>query len=475
MTEAMTMTNQWKPVTVFLSHSSADKAHVSDVAEESQKRGITPWLDRDNLMVGADLDKELAKHIDNGAVVALFLSDSSVNSEWVDTEIRRAITLEDQGKQAQLVPVFWGNPKGSDPKRGPEQLVRDHAELRQRWIHAKTDAINRVYVHSESAADIADELAKRAFENANTKSARDVGILIDIRGEGERKGTPDRTLLPSVGVGSSPTMPLLLFRPDAGVRSFRQTMDADSFKEFAGHFRNYVSRALGSMRTTRDVYIGGDAPLAVSFWLVGHLFDRTTSVTLYCHNSRYKTTLNDKNLRREITPLESPPDSGKHLFRHDQATNTWLPLPDPKKNAPPMGEGKKVALVVIAKSDSSTDEAPEPAQANYFEAPQKDNEKWGGDLPLLWLPHPRIFTDSKQAQEWIRKATAAVGWLKSKGVEGIHLYTSLPNFVLPLWAAQLTSHVSPPITFMEWLEKPDNDDRVYTPIDNPYGNNSKNM
>lgn len=445
---------RFQPVTVFLSHNWADKDRVAKVAVELEKLGVSAWLDKSRLFGGDDLGSQLPQAIRKSATVALFLSTDSVKSDWVDTEVRMALQLEDSDRKNFVVPVFLED---------PETLVRKSPALRHRWIDSRVDKVSRVGIlaQSKSDADIARELARSAFRNAAVSAANTLGILVDVRGVGRREGPPEMNKMPEVA-GTALGYPLLLFRPDAGERSFREVLDPARFGEFANHWNFGLGEALGSSRHPREIYIGGDAPYAVFYWLVGRRFDRTSGVTLYCYNSRFKSTFNDRRLKED---LASPAVSRKGYERFavtDDKGENWRPCVGKSD----LGGRDEVAVVLAAKTDASPADRPVEQNAGYTEGVMQDNRDHEGDRPLLWVPSDASFTSTQRVQEWIKMAVEGFGWLKAMaGVRRVNLYMTIPNNVVPLLAAQLTEHVAPEVTVMEWT--PESQGRKYLGFPEP--------
>jgi predicted nucleotide-binding protein len=71
---------------VFLSHSSKDKAFVRELADFLRKDGeIKVWLDEREIHPGANIVTKIAEGLDSDFVL-LILSPDSVDSAWVKEE-----------------------------------------------------------------------------------------------------------------------------------------------------------------------------------------------------------------------------------------------------------------------------------------------------------------------------------------------------------------------------------------------------
>lgn len=69
----------------FLSHSSKDKVLVQKVAEGLSKQHCT--YDTFSFEEGAKTGNEIAKNIQNNALFVFFISQNSLQSEWVKKEL----------------------------------------------------------------------------------------------------------------------------------------------------------------------------------------------------------------------------------------------------------------------------------------------------------------------------------------------------------------------------------------------------
>ena len=75
---------------VFLSHNSADKLAVEELARRLVKAGIQPWLDTWNLIPGEPWQETLEEALDACRTVAVFLGPSGIGP-WQNEEMRAAI------------------------------------------------------------------------------------------------------------------------------------------------------------------------------------------------------------------------------------------------------------------------------------------------------------------------------------------------------------------------------------------------
>jgi formylglycine-generating enzyme required for sulfatase activity len=95
------------PFHVFLSHSSADKPAVEELACRLAKEGIQAWLDKWNLIPGDPWQAALEKALAESETCAVFVGPSGFGS-WQNEEMRAAIDqrVRDSGRRFRVIPVL---------------------------------------------------------------------------------------------------------------------------------------------------------------------------------------------------------------------------------------------------------------------------------------------------------------------------------------------------------------------------------
>src|ERR1700747_2338588 len=92
---------------VFLSHSSADKPWVLTLKNALEKRGLTVWVDRDEIRPGDLFPDAIQDGLSKSRAMALVISPSALGSAWVREEYNRALAAMLSGSSAlRLVPVL---------------------------------------------------------------------------------------------------------------------------------------------------------------------------------------------------------------------------------------------------------------------------------------------------------------------------------------------------------------------------------
>ncbi len=89
---------------VFISYAREDSAFVDKLYERLGKVDVSVWLDRHDLDAGP-VERQVVDAIRLNDVVLLVLSTSSVNSDWVDYEVKKALEKEKAEKRDVLCPV----------------------------------------------------------------------------------------------------------------------------------------------------------------------------------------------------------------------------------------------------------------------------------------------------------------------------------------------------------------------------------
>jgi len=93
------------PPNVFISHSSADKPFLRLLANMLQEENITVWLDEFELRPGDLLLERISSNIASATCVIAAISENSLKSRWVLTELMEAMSLELSGRGPRVIPI----------------------------------------------------------------------------------------------------------------------------------------------------------------------------------------------------------------------------------------------------------------------------------------------------------------------------------------------------------------------------------
>lgn len=92
---------------VFLSHNRADKPFVHRLAKRLGRAHVATWVDDAEMLVGDSLLEKVQKGIAEMEYLGVVLSPDSVDSEWVQRELKMALTLEISHKSVRVLPILY--------------------------------------------------------------------------------------------------------------------------------------------------------------------------------------------------------------------------------------------------------------------------------------------------------------------------------------------------------------------------------
>ncbi len=90
---------------VFLSHSSADKPVVRELAERLKAAGLRVWFDEWLIQPGDLISAKLEEGLEHSAVLLLCMSANAFGSDWVSLEGHTAIFRDPQNLERRFVPL----------------------------------------------------------------------------------------------------------------------------------------------------------------------------------------------------------------------------------------------------------------------------------------------------------------------------------------------------------------------------------
>lgn len=105
--EAIGLFRRWllapEYASVFISYSTQDEAFAKELDRELRKRGIDVWFAPHSIRGGRTILEQVTAAISRQERVILILSESSMQSGWVETEIRHAILSKNSARR--LFPI----------------------------------------------------------------------------------------------------------------------------------------------------------------------------------------------------------------------------------------------------------------------------------------------------------------------------------------------------------------------------------
>lgn len=93
--------------TVFISYSSKDKEFVEKLALDLKKMGVGVWFDKWEIKVGDSIVEKINQGIKTNDFLAIVLSPTSVNSEWVKKELNSALFKEIDRRCVFVLPILY--------------------------------------------------------------------------------------------------------------------------------------------------------------------------------------------------------------------------------------------------------------------------------------------------------------------------------------------------------------------------------
>lgn len=91
---------------IFLSHNSNDKPVVETIGKWLIDKGYTVWLDKWCMIPGDSLIEKIGEGIESSDKLVVFLSENSVDANWVKKEVATGLVLElaeDKGLGSKFV------------------------------------------------------------------------------------------------------------------------------------------------------------------------------------------------------------------------------------------------------------------------------------------------------------------------------------------------------------------------------------
>lgn len=163
---------------VFLSHTSIDKPFVRKLANDLRIYGHTVWIDEAEIKIGDSLIDKISQGIDEVDYVAVVLSNNSIESQWVNQELKIAINREIAEKKKVVLPLLIENV--SIPAFLRDKRYGDFStpEIYQKSLNDLLEALGteeQVLSNTNNDIDKLKEdaqIAKEAIEKHATKFAK---------------------------------------------------------------------------------------------------------------------------------------------------------------------------------------------------------------------------------------------------------------------------------------------------------------
>ena len=92
-------------ITVFLSHSSRDKALARRIANDLKRHSIKVWFDEWEIHIGNSISQKIERGLEKADFVAVLLTKHGVNSGWVEKEWQAKIGEEASKQKVIILPL----------------------------------------------------------------------------------------------------------------------------------------------------------------------------------------------------------------------------------------------------------------------------------------------------------------------------------------------------------------------------------
>jgi tetratricopeptide (TPR) repeat protein len=92
---------------VFISYSSHDRSFAEKLAKDLSGMGVGVWFDQWEMGVGDSLIEKISEGIENNDFLAIILSPFSIESSWVNKELRTALCREIEQKSVFVLPILY--------------------------------------------------------------------------------------------------------------------------------------------------------------------------------------------------------------------------------------------------------------------------------------------------------------------------------------------------------------------------------
>lgn len=109
---------------VFLSHASADKPAVQELARRLRERGLEPWLDVWNLIPGAAWQEAIEVALEHSAACAVCLGPGGTGP-WQNAEMRAALSRQHETGRMRVIPVLLPGAERGERSRLPPFLAEN--------------------------------------------------------------------------------------------------------------------------------------------------------------------------------------------------------------------------------------------------------------------------------------------------------------------------------------------------------------
>lgn len=146
----------------FISYSSKDQEFASKLYNDLQEVGVRCWFDAKDLKIGDRWVDQIKNAIQAHDKVLLVLSQASVESYWVQQEIKNALRIEREQNKTILFPL----------------------RLDDAIYKVKDDAILIELIREKQVGDFRNWEEKESYRRAISRLVRDLTVTASVESEG---------------------------------------------------------------------------------------------------------------------------------------------------------------------------------------------------------------------------------------------------------------------------------------------------
>lgn len=134
-----------KSVLVFISHSSGDKESlIEPIVSDLENCYINIWLDKRKIVPGENLRKSIFRDgLDKADVVLIFFTANSLQSSWVDKEIKHVLREETKKGNSfdlnKIISIF-------DSQETYNEIAERYPELTDDLLHLIPEKYNKIHL-----------------------------------------------------------------------------------------------------------------------------------------------------------------------------------------------------------------------------------------------------------------------------------------------------------------------------------------
>ena len=104
------LANDLRSYNCLISYATQDRAFALKLHDDLQDQGVRCWLVPDELKGGQDLQLRIIQALGENDKLVLVLSDHSMASDWIASELKAIRELEKQERRRLLFPVSLASP-----------------------------------------------------------------------------------------------------------------------------------------------------------------------------------------------------------------------------------------------------------------------------------------------------------------------------------------------------------------------------